>query len=205
MTSATTAAPSATDTALTDDERARLDAAITALADGARTWMMLTVGQRATLLRAVRSSVAASAEQWAQTAATAKGLHARHPLRGEEGLSGPYSAPGALDAYVETLSRIDRGANPLEDVRIGRAPAGRTRVHAFPLTRADRVLLSGFSGEVWLQPGITPRTARASAGLAQRTGEAGGVGLVLGAGNVTSIPVLDVLYELLAHNRVSLL
>ncbi|WP_223171930.1 hypothetical protein [Microbacterium sp. NIBRBAC000506063] len=28
---------------------------------------------------------------------------------------------------------------------------------------------------------------------------------MLGAGNVTSIPVLDVLYELLAHNRVALL
>jgi acyl-CoA reductase-like NAD-dependent aldehyde dehydrogenase len=57
-----------------------------------------------------------------------------------------------------------------------------------------------------LEPGITPSVARASAGLAQRTPtESGGVGLVLGAGNVTSIPVLDVLYELLAHNRTALL
>src|SRR5690606_15896704 len=90
--------------------------------------------------------------------------------------------------------------------RVDRAPGGRTRVHAFPLTGIDRVLLSGFTGEVWLTPGTTPRTARAGAGLAQRTPtQSGGVGLVLGAGNVTSIPVLDVLYELLAHNRTAIL
>lgn len=191
---------------LDDEERERLDTAIDDLEAGARTWSALSVGQRATLLRGIRTAVAASAEEWAHTAATSKGLHGSHPLRGEEWLSGPYSVLGALDAYAETLTRIADGRNPLEGIRVDRAPGGRTRVHAFPLTGFDRVLLSGFTGEVWLEPGTTPRTARATAGLAQRTpADSGGVGLVLGAGNVTSIPVLDVLYELLAHNRTVLL
>nr|WP_228479866.1 aldehyde dehydrogenase family protein [Microbacterium sp. A18JL241] len=203
MTSATAVNPAA---GLDDDERARLDAAIDDLEAGSRTWTALSVGQRATLLRAVRTAVAASVEEWAHTASASKGLGGSHPLRGEEWLAGPYSVLGALDAYAETLTRIGEGRNALEGIRIGRAPGGRTRVHAFPLTGLDRVLLSGFSGEVWLEPGTTPRAARASAGLAQRTPhESGGVGLVLGAGNVTSIPVLDVLYELLAHNRTALL
>ena len=193
-------------TGLEDDVRDRLDAAIGELETGTKTWSALTLGQRATLLRAVRTGVAAAAEEWALTAAASKGLGDAHPLRGEEWLSGPYSALGALDAYIETLSRLSDGRNPLEGVRIDRAPGGRTRVHAFPLTGIDKVLLSGFTGEVWLEPGTTPRAARAGAGLAQRTpAESGGVGLVLGAGNVTSIPVLDVLYELLAHNRTALL
>ncbi|WP_404437462.1 aldehyde dehydrogenase family protein [Microbacterium aerolatum] len=203
MTSATAVTPAA---GLDDEERARLDAAIDDLEAGSRTWTALSVGQRATLLRAVRTAVAASAEEWAHTASASKGLGGSHPLRGEEWLAGPYSVLGALDAYAETLTRIGEGRNPLEGIRIGRAPGGRTRVHAFPLTGLDKVLLSGFTGEVWLEPGTTPRTARATAGLAQRTPhESGGVGLVLGAGNVTSIPVLDVLYELLAHNRTALL
>ena len=191
---------------LDEEERASLDTAIDELSAGARTWSHLSVAQRVTLLRAVRAAVAASADEWANTAADSKGLTGGHPLRGEEWLSGPYSTLGALDAYLETLTRIADGRNPLEGVRIDRAPGGRTRVHAFPLTGTDKVLLSGFTGEVWLAPGTTPRHVRAGAGLAQRTPhEPGGVGLVLGAGNVTSIPVLDVLYELLAHNRVSLL
>lgn len=219
MTSATTpsassadsrAASSAPDPAagpdLDEGERARLDTAIDELRTGSRTWAALTLAQRVTLLRAVRTSVAAAAEDWATTAAASKGLDDRHPLRGEEWLSGPYSALGALDAYIETLSRLAHGTNPLEGVKIDRAPGGRSRVHAFPLTGIDRLLLSGYTGEVWLEPGVTPNAARASAGLAQRTpGDSGGVGLVLGAGNVTSIPVLDVLYELLAHNRTAIL
>jgi len=215
MTSASTAATPATTSKsvpkevaseLGEGERERLDAAVDDLQVGARTWAALTVAQRVTLLRAVRTSVAATAEDWAHTAAASKGLDAKHPLRGEEWLSGPYSVLGALDAYIETLTRLANGTNPLDGITIDRAPGGRTRVHAFPLTGIDKFLLSGFTGEVWLEPGITPNAARASAGLAQRTpASSGGVGLVLGAGNVTSIPVLDVLYELLAHNRTALL
>ena len=214
MTSATPAAPAAktataakgTTPPLSDSERRTLDDAISELTTGANVWSALTLTQRVTLLRAVRTSVAAAAADWATTAAASKGLDARHPLRGEEWLSGPYSVLGALDASIETLSRLADGRNSLEDIAIDRAPGGRTRVHAFPLTGIDRVLLSGFTGEVWLRPGTTPNSARAGAGLAQRTPtESGGVGLVLGAGNITSIPVLDVLYELLAHNRTALL
>lgn len=192
--------------AASDPVHAALDQAIADLQAGERTWRAITVGQRATLLKAVRTNVAAVAEEWANVAADSKGLHGGHPLRGEEWMSGPYAVLGALDAYIETLTRIAHGRNPLDGVRIDRAPGGRTRVHAFPITGDDKLLLAGFSGEVWLEPGITPGQARAKAGLAQRTPAAsGGVGLVLGAGNVTSIPVLDVLYELLAHNRVALL
>ncbi|MGB4137163.1 MAG: aldehyde dehydrogenase family protein, partial [Microbacterium sp.] len=143
---------------------------------------------------------------WALTAAESKGLNAAHPLRGEEWLSGPYSVLGALDAYADTLDRIAAGKGALDGIRLGRAPGGRVAVDAFPLTGIDGFLLQGFTGQVWLEPGVTPNTARRSAGLGQLSpGENGGVGLVLGAGNITSIPVLDVLYELLAHNRVALL
>lgn len=206
MTSATTPAAETATPDLSEGARERLDAAIAELHVGSRTWSALTLSQRVTLLHGVRTSVAAAAEDWANTAAASKGLDGRHPLRGEEWLSGPYSVLGAVDAYIETLSRLANGTNPLDGVRIDRAPGGRTRVHAFPLTGIDRFLLSGYTGEVWLEPGITPNAARAAAGLAQRTpSETGGVGLVLGAGNITSIPVLDVLYELLAHNRTALL
>ena len=187
-------------------EREALDADIAELQQGARTWATLTTAQRVTLLRALRVSVAAATDDWANAAADSKQLRGNHPLRGEEWLSGPYSVLGALDAYADTLDRLADGRGALDGIRTGAAPGGRTRVEAFPLTGLDRLLLSGFSGEVWLRPGITQQHARAHAGLGQLTpGESGGVGLVLGAGNITSIPVLDVLYELLAFNRVVLL
>ncbi|MFB7844118.1 aldehyde dehydrogenase family protein [Microbacterium sp. NPDC056052] len=192
---------------LADDVRAPIESAIDDLQKGSAAWSALTVGQRVTLLRGVRRTVSANARAWARAAVRSKQLSDDHPLRGEEWLSGPYATLGALDAYIETLDRIAYGRNPLDGLTIDRTASGQTRVRAFPLEGIDKLLLSGFTGEVWLTPGVTPGDARARAGLAQRTPapDDGGIGLVLGAGNITSIPVLDVLYELLAHDRVALL
>lgn len=199
-------APAGASTALPDAVQAPLDAAIADLQTGARAWSLLTLGQRRALLQRVRATTAAVAEEWADVASTSKGLGPTHPLRGEEWLSGPYAALVAVDAYADTLGALAAGRSPIAGVRTGTAPGGRTVVHTSPLTATDRLLLSGYSTEVWLEPGVGVEAARRAAGLGQRhPAESGGVGLVLGAGNITSIPYLDVLYELMAFNRVAIL
>jgi len=190
----------------TTTEHATLDQAITQLETGARAWSLLTLGQRRALLQRVRATTAAVAEEWADVASTSKGLGPTHPLRGEEWLSGPYAALVAIDAYADTLGALADGRSPIDGVKTGTAPAGRTVVHTSPLTATDRLLLSGYSTEVWLEPGVDADAARRAAGLGQRhPADSGGIGLVLGAGNITSIPYLDVLYELMAFNRVAIL
>jgi acyl-CoA reductase-like NAD-dependent aldehyde dehydrogenase len=196
----------ASDPGLPDGERAALDEAITRLDEGARVWVALTLDQRARLLGRVRDAVGAVAQEWADAATMSKGLEPGHPLSGEEWLGGPYAVIGLLDALRKTLEDLAKGRSPLDGVTIDEAPGGRLRAHTFPLNGTEKFLLSGFTGEVWFEPGVTADQARRDAGLAQLTPtESGGVGLVLGAGNVTSIPVADVLYELFAHNRVTLL
>jgi acyl-CoA reductase-like NAD-dependent aldehyde dehydrogenase len=186
--------------------RAPLDAAIADLQGGTRTWAALTLDQRARLLDRVRAAVVANADDWADAAALSKGLEPGHALRGEEWMSGPYAALGGLDGYISSLKALARGASPIDGVKTSTAPGDRVRIEAFPASGMDRVLLSGFTGELWLQPGVTAEEARSAAGLSQlRATENTGVGLVLGAGNITSIPFLDVLYELIAENRVSIL
>ena len=201
-----TQGPQASTPALPADVRARLDAEVLALRAGSKGWAQLTLGQRARLLRRVRDEVGRAAEEWADTASTAKGVEPGHPLRGEEWLAGPYAVVVALDAYIGSLEALARGESPLAGVKASSAPGGRVALHTFPMNASDALLLSGCTGELWLRPGVTEEEARADAGLAQLAPTvSGGVGLVLGAGNVTAIPVLDVLYELLAHNRVALL
>ncbi|KJL42689.1 acyl-CoA reductase-like NAD-dependent aldehyde dehydrogenase [Microbacterium terrae] len=198
---ATTPAP-----ALPADERAALDAAIGDLAGGSHVWAALTVSQRARLVRSIRRSIGTVAQEWVDIACASKGLAPGHVLSGEEWLGGPYAVITLLDALASSLDAIATGASPLDGVTVAPAPGGRIRVKSFPANGRDKLLLSGFTGEVWLEPGVTAAEARNTAGLAQLTpGDNGGVGLVLGAGNVTSIPVSDVLYELFAHNRVALL
>jgi hypothetical protein len=191
---------------LAADERASIGASIRDLADGARLWSVLTVGQRARLLGRLHATVAAAAPLWAHVAAESKQLGRQHPLRGEEWQTGPWTTLGAIDAARRTLEAIAAHRSPLQGVELDEAPGGRLRAHVFPAEPIDRVLFSGFHGEVWFEPGMRRREAVAGAGLGQLDPTtSGGVGLVLGAGNVTSIPVLDVLYELLSANRVSLL
>lgn len=199
-------ATSTTPSALGDAERAELDAAVDDLTRGAQTWRHLTLAQRARLFDRLHDAIAAGAEEWADAASRAKGLDPGHPSRGEEWLSGPYAALVATAAYARTLRTLTRGASPLDGVALTAAPGARVRARVFPGDASDRLVLSGYTGEVWFTPGTTAADARRRAGLAQRDPQAaGGVGLVLGAGNITSIPVQDVFTELLAHNRVVLL
>ncbi|MFT4210761.1 MAG: aldehyde dehydrogenase family protein [Microbacterium sp.] len=197
----TTAAPP-----VPEHVRAQIDHDLESLRTGARAWSLLALGQRATLLTQLRRAVASVASEWADAAAAAKGLTPDHPLRGEEWLAGPYAVLGALDGYLRTLRALARGGSPLDGVTIDEAPGGRVRAHVYPASATDRLLLSGFTGEIWLRPGVTAAEAVRGAGLAQlHPASPAEIGLVLGAGNISAIPVLDVLYELLAFGRVSLL
>lgn len=191
---------------ISDRVREGLDADLSALREGSRAWGLLSLAHRHALLQRVRAATAAVVAEWADVAAASKSLAPGHPARGEEWLAGPYAVLTALDAYAETLDALARGRSPVASARFGTAPGDRTVVHTSPLHAIDALLLSGFTTEVWLRPGVTVDDARIRAGLGQRTPDrSGGVGLVLGAGNATSIPVLDVLSELIAFNRVVLL
>ena len=67
-----------------------------------------------------------------------------------------------------TLLKLAKGESPLTGVKTDAAPGGRVRAHVFPLRPVDGLLLSGFTGEVWFEPGVTDEEARRTAGLAQR-------------------------------------
>lgn len=176
------------------------------LTAGAAAWAAMPLAGRRELLLRTRAAVAAAAEDWVAAACRIKRLPAGSSLAGEEWLSGPYAVLTALTALADTLAALQAGRSPVDGYPIVPAPGGRLAVRVLPHNVYDRLLLSGHRVEVWLPPGVDEPTVRATAGLGQRRpGESGGVGVVLGAGNISSIPPLDVLYELLADNRASVL
>ncbi|MEO6533345.1 MAG: aldehyde dehydrogenase family protein [Pseudolysinimonas sp.] len=203
---ATTSPATAAPAELSSTQKAELDADIQALAAGVARWAELPLTRRAALLRDVHASVSAHAEEWAHTAADIKGVEPESPLVGEEWMSGPYAVLTALATLAETLDALASGHSPIEGLTLGMAPGGRVTVPVMPYNSYEGLLLHGFHGEVWLKPGVSATQARGEAGLGELTPTlSGGVGLVLGAGNITSIPPLDVFYEIVAHNRASLL
>lgn len=181
----------------------QIDQALEDLVEGEKTWASLSLAARRGLLDAVRALTVRHATEWVDAAVGIKQLDPASPLVGEEWMSGPYSLAAGLGALSESLAKLDAGRSPLDDAEFGYAPGGRTTVKALPLNTFDQLLLSGFSAEVWLQPGIEKAEAIRSAGLAQRDpSRTNGVGAVLGAGNIFSIAPLDTIYELYANNRV---
>lgn len=180
-----------------------VDTAIAALRIGEKTWAATDLAQRRRLLEQLHAATAAHAQEWVDIAARIKGLAADSPLLGEEWVSGPYSLLTATTALAESVRALENGRSPIDGYPIRSAPGGRVAVDVFPHGLFDRLLLNGFRAEVWSRPGVGARTLRAQAGLGQRTpGDTGGIGAVLGAGNIFSIAPLDVLYQLFADNRV---
>lgn len=187
-------------------ERKRLDAQLAELTEAAERWRGTTAASRAALMRALHESIGAVAADWVDAASRMKQIPRGSSLEGEEWQSGPYVVLWGVRTLGDTLDRLANGLSPLDGETLGEAIGGRVTVRALPRTRAEATVLNGFSAEVWLPPGATAAEARANAGLGSRApAEGGGVGLVLGAGNQTAIPVLDVLYELVAGNRVAVL
>ncbi|MFW0783521.1 aldehyde dehydrogenase family protein [Gordonia sp. CPCC 206044] len=185
-------------------EHDELDRMIGELEVGARAWAATTLYDRAALMIRTHTTVRDAAQEWAQTALRIK--KTPPSVAGEEWLAGPYITMATLTETARTLATLAAGRGPLDDVPITAAPGGRIALQLLPVGAQEKLLLNGFSGEVWMPPGTDAEQARAAAGLAARHPDRnGGVGLVLGAGNVTLIGPLDAIYQLVAYNRVSVL
>ncbi|MCP2296629.1 aldehyde dehydrogenase (NAD(P)+) [Nocardia amikacinitolerans] len=183
-----------------------IDSAIAALRLGEIEWSRTPLRGRRELLEQIHAATAEFARDWVEIAAGIKGLAADSPLLGEEWVSGPYSLLTGAAALAESLAALEDGGSPVDGYRMRAAPGNRTAVDVFPASGFDRLLLNGFSAQVWSKPAVDAATVRARAGLGQRTPErTGGIAVVLGAGNIFSIAPLDVLYQLYADNRVVVL
>jgi acyl-CoA reductase-like NAD-dependent aldehyde dehydrogenase len=181
-----------------------LDAAIARLAEGAETWSQMHLRERAELLRATQRSIAAEAGSWAGAATAAKGVPSGR-YEGEEWISGPAATAPMFGEYAATLDKLAQGRSAVDGLHV-RSEGGRLAVRILPEDLKDTLLFNGFTAEVWLQEGVTKEQLDADSGLAAREGNpSGGVGLVLGAGNISAIGPLDVAYELVAYNRASVL
>jgi acyl-CoA reductase-like NAD-dependent aldehyde dehydrogenase len=190
---------------LTNADRSSLDSALLELAEGAARWATRGLAERASLLEQTRASILEASEEWATAAIRAK-LVPPGPLEGEEWISGPYATIAGFDRTAQTLRRLEAGRSPVDGLKVATAPGGRLTLRVMPSDFQQFMLLNGFTGDIWMPPGVTLEQVRETAGLgAKRIGENGGVGLVLGAGNIAAIGPLDVLYELVAFNRASIL
>jgi aldehyde dehydrogenase (NAD(P)+) len=184
-------------------QSAEIDTVLDEPRRGEAVWAEIGLAGRRELLDRIHAATAEKAEDWVRAAAAYKRLPADSPLIGEEWITGPYPVLTSLAALAATTRALEDGRSPVDSAAIRTVSGGRVAVRVHPASIWDRLLLNGFSAEVWMPPGVSAAAVRNQAGLAlKRPRETRGIGVVLGAGNITSIPILDVLYELYAQNRV---
>lgn len=184
-----------------------LDRSLTVLQQYKSRWARLPIVDKIHYLEEVRHLALQHAEDWVAAGVRMKGLAADSPLVGsEEWLSGPYPTVSWLTDVMSTLTAIRSGADPLDGFPVRTTDRGQVVVRVMPHSVYDRLLLSGYDLEVWMQPGVTEATLPDTVGAFYRQKDpAGRVTLVLGAGNVSAIPMLDTLYSLIADGDVVLL
>jgi aldehyde dehydrogenase (NAD(P)+) len=181
-----------------------VDDALAVLADHKRRWARLPIRDKIVYLREVRSLVLKHADEWAAVGAAFKGFDEAHPsVGGEEWLGGPYPTVAWLSDVITTLEALRTGRDPLAGLPVHTRPDGQVLLRVLPGSLYDRLLLSGYELDVWMEPGVDEADMRAGVGrfYALRDPE-GRVTAVLGAGNVSAIPVLDVLYALVVQGDV---
>lgn len=158
-------------------------------------WTQVPIPRRIEYLERCMAGVAAEAQAWVDGGCALKGIAPGDPAAGEEWLAGPVATMRALRLYVEAL-------------RAGGAPKpakwterdGQKIARVFPTSTMERLMMP-FVAEVWLEPGKPATQGR----IYREPPSTGKVSLVLGAGNVSSIPPLDTLYKLFVENEVVLL
>ena len=169
----------------------------------AKEWAKLGAAARAKLLRQCMPTLHAAAEEWVRLSCAGKGIDEQSQLCGEEWMTGPAILMRHLRQYAETLE----GKHPAHKLRD--MPDGGKQV--FPSNLLDANFLPGNKASMHFLPNSGPPSQLAvtelgkdapseASGLSQ-----GAAAVVLGAGNIHSIPPLDALYLLLKHNYASVI
>jgi hypothetical protein len=182
-----------------------LDLSIATLESRKGAWLAMDIEDQVALLGGLRTKTAANARRWVEAAAKAKGLALDSPLVGEEWLAGPYGMIDAINALETTMLRIASGSDVLDGFRVSTNDESQVLVDVLPASASDRILFSGSTAQVWMDPDVTMESLPDTvATLYRDPPERGAVCLILGAGNVASIPPLDAIYKLYNERQVAI-
>ncbi len=186
-------------------EPRRLDEAVARVHEAAPRWARAPLAERIALARSMLAGLDRVAPRLVRAACEAKGLALDRPASGDEWTAGVYIALRGLRLFARSLDALARSGNTPVG-RLGETVDGRVTERVFPTSALDATLWLGVAGEVRYLAGVDARQVRERrASFHKAPDHAGRVCLVLGAGNVNSIPVLDVATKLFVEGKVCVL
>lgn len=159
----------------------------------------MSIARRIELLERCIDATLAVSERWGEVGARIKGVAASDVLAGEEWMAGIMPTVRNARKLVDALRAEGQPKPALTRTR----PDGRVVARIHPASLFDRLMFSGVTADVWMVKGKPATQGAIYRGDGKKTD--GKVCLVLGGGNVSSIPAMDVFTKLFAENEVVLL
>src|SRR5437867_3099770 len=197
--------PTLTESVLSSTQEA-MNVAIQTLQSHKDAWVLLTIDDRVAILDDLIKDFAAIAPRWVAGSLQAKGVREDAPAAAEEWVLGPWPILKNLSQLRQSLIDIKNIGHPRIPGPVTTLPDGQVVAQVYPQTLYDRLFSNGVTAEIWMEPGVTVEELPKTQALAyQEQKHQGKVALVLGAGNVSSIGPMDILYKLFVEDQVVVL
>lgn len=149
------------------------------------------------LLNKTIENIQGIAYYWATLSAEKKGILQKHK-EGEEWLGGPFVSILTLQYYIDYLENN-------QQLDINKYDHNKNSYKVFPNKFIEKLTFPLLNAEIRFSKSMNFDQINEYRGFKQRIGtDSGSVTLVLGAGNVSSIPFLDTIFHLVA-NRASII
>jgi acyl-CoA reductase-like NAD-dependent aldehyde dehydrogenase len=186
---------------------ADLDIALASLSEHATAFARAPLSEKISWLGEILVRFRELAPRMVLDACHAKGVEPGTPLEGEEWTAGILPIIRNVKQLAASLDQVRRfGAPSLDASRLTPLAHGGVAVRVTPHEPYDGVLCAPFGAHTWLDARADiEHLSDSQASFYKQRDPAGRVALVLGGGNVASIPVLDVIYKSFVDGAVCLL
>lgn len=183
--------------------KGEIDVLLESLDAHKREWAQLGIRERLDLLAEVRKDLRKVQEGWVESELEAKGIADEDTFSVATEWTFIAQALRAVRQIEKSLREIEAEGRPRIAGPVSVGPGDRTVMRVFPQEKWDRLIFQGVEADVWFQPGIKEREAYELQAAHHRDVDyAGGLSLVLGAGNVSMIPFCDALHKLFVDLQV---
>ena len=174
-----------------------IDRFITTLRTKSKEYNSINNLQLASMLEETISNIKEVSFFWATICSDNKGT-TKTPAEGEEWLGGPFASVLATQYYIKSLTNDD-------DLTEKKFNSEQNSYKVFPNNFIERITFPFIDAKVIFNKSMSFDDINKYRGFSKRYDIDPSITLVLGAGNFSSIPYLDVLYHLITRKSVILL
>jgi acyl-CoA reductase-like NAD-dependent aldehyde dehydrogenase len=188
-----------------ENEQSLLDQKIEKLQLNKDQWAQKSIQEKINALDHILVQIGKLAQRQVELAVQAKGLPTDE--QAEEWLGGPMVQARIARQMKESLVHFSKNQNTGIAPKNAHARAdGQVVVDIFPHQFLDKMLFMGFKAQLWLDPKVKLDHFQEDTAVFYRQSQPKGkVALVLAAGNVASIGLLDALHKLFVEGQVCLI